>query len=478
MAQKKQSSKWTKPVLEVLEDRLLPATMTWNPAGGATMDWSTPGAGPWGGTKPGEGDTALFDGSKSNADCVINTEDEKVGAINITNHYSGTISIKGNFDLMVTGGPLKLVSDLECGTIAFDSTSKDSASLIVQQNSTMWLESVEFISYGNMGSIWINQSGQAWIKNGSVNGGPEFVGIDVFVGGATGTKGELDFLNFENAVSFTAESVVTVNFGGTVNFEGDASQSSNLITTNSNTSYFDNFGTIERDGPGNFTTDLPILNDVDVAGNKGYILVNSSLTSTANYGLVVNGWAPCTNGYSIWQKGGTIQIGNVLATNTSSLEAPNGINLNNGTLFSWSGGVNTLELDGSSLELHNSAKLSMSVDAAGNYGHLYVDGNVDFADSSQFAPSVQGGASGQDVCNVLEVNENLTIGANAICNVDTVGAAPPAGTVYTFIVVLSSTGSISGKFDPATGFIWNGVTYTPALTGDTGNGPTVYTLTK
>lgn len=97
-----------RPLLECLDDRVLPAvsTWTWN-SGHATSNWND--AANWTNGVPGSGDTAVFDGSSDeNASVSTNTT---VGHLIIDDTYTSTITLNG--DLTITGD-----SSMENGEIA------------------------------------------------------------------------------------------------------------------------------------------------------------------------------------------------------------------------------------------------------------------------------------------------------------------------------------------------------------------------
>lgn len=97
-----------RPNLEVLDDRILPATSTWTwNSGHATSNWND--AANWTNGVPGAGDTAVFDGSSdTNATVSANTT---VGHLIIDDAYTSTITLNG--DLTILGNSL-----MENGEIA------------------------------------------------------------------------------------------------------------------------------------------------------------------------------------------------------------------------------------------------------------------------------------------------------------------------------------------------------------------------
>jgi hypothetical protein len=278
--------------------------------------------------------------------------------------------------------------------------------------------------------------------------------------GSTFSIGTLQFDSNTVNVAIAQGAIVLVLPGSQLLFTGDQDVTGNRITSppGLGSAWIDNFGTVVRTGEGVFTSDLPILNDVNLLGLKGTIVVKNA-SGDASTTLAINGFALETQGESIMQRDGLIQLGTPADTGTSTLSVTSGIYLAGGTLSSLGTGYDFLKLNLTPLEIHNTSQVLIG-SGGGTYGALYIEGGeVWFRDKFKLVIHLQGGniavpPGATAPCNSLEVDGgNLDIGANVVCDVTSDDGAPPPGTTYQIVAVLSSEDSIVGEFT----FLWNGV---------------------
>lgn len=270
------------PQLEILEDRLAPANITWT-GGGATNNWSDPGN--WGGTLPGAADTAIFNNTSAKAALVDTGFAGTVAGIQINSGYTGTITLKealtdtGSFSqaagiLKTNGFTLSVGSNVSITGGTFSNTT---GTLNLNGNSSNLNAST-----APLGNVTVNATGTITTTSSTLNVGS----LTLNSGTLLAPSAHLDVAAnlVDNGGTFNANGGTLVfaasSTGHTVNVSGAsaATVSLNNLTladSGSGTRTYTLTGTL--DVSGNFS-EMPASSSTSVVVNGGTIAVLGSVS--------------------------------------------------------------------------------------------------------------------------------------------------------------------------------------------------------
>ncbi|MBI2807098.1 MAG: hypothetical protein HYX68_19125 [Planctomycetes bacterium] len=198
-------------------------------------------------------------------------------------------------------------------------------------------------------------------------------------------------------------------FSGDVTAVGTVSHGLQKAAGATNNPYIDNFGTIIRSNSGEYRSDLPIRNNSSyypatldlqssfrISGNKDFTNTESYVSVYQAAGKVILRGASSLTCQGILMIGGDLQT---YGGEGASLSKDAGYN---GNLLTMSGGT-----------------ITVSADDPSTYGKLTINGNLVWTGGT-FQAYVNGGD--EDERTWLDIAGNLTLGAGAHLNINSVGA--------------------------------------------------------